>query len=125
MNKKLIYNFTPDGTCVECCPNCGDEIEECRLDGTTTCPEVLEEWSSWENLDSPEVKHTIMCGQKNVLPCSECKLLDFEAEVQRDMYLNSEDQSYIRSLFPNEPDSMICCDWDRETRCTVFPKEVI
>ena len=102
MNKKLIYNFTPDGTCVECCPNCGDEIEECRLDGTTTCE----------------------CGHPEVLPCSDCKLLDFEAEVQREMYLNSEDQSYIRGLFPDEPDSMICCDWDRETRCTVFPKEV-
>ncbi len=42
MNEKLIYDFTPDGTCVEVCPNCVGEIEECRLDGTTTCPEVLE-----------------------------------------------------------------------------------
>ena len=125
MNEKLIYDFTPDGTCVEVCPNCVGEIEECRLDGTTTCPEVLEEWTTQESLDSPEVKHIKMCGHENVLPCNACKLLDFSSEDQRDMNLNSEEQDYIRSLFPNEPDSMIDCDWDKETGCTVFPKEVV
>ena len=110
MNKKLIYNFTPDGTCVECCPDCGEEIDECRLDGTTTCE----------------------CGHPEVLPCSACKLHDFGFEVQRDMYLNSKEQDYIRSLFPEggtwglgSGDSSIGCDWDRQTRCTVFPKEEV
>ena len=123
MRKELIYNFTPDGTCVEACPNCGGEIEECRLDGTTTCPLEEDEWSEWNNLKSQEVKVTLMCEQKNVLPCSDCKLHDFGFEVQREDYLTSEDQSFIRSLFPGEPDSRICCDWDKETGCTVFPKE--
>ena len=125
MRKELIYNFTPDGTCVECCPNCGGEIEECRQDGTTTCPLEEDEWSEWNNLKSQEVKVTLMCEQKNVLPCSDCKLKDFGFEVQREDYLSPEDQSFIRSLFPSEPDSMICCDWDKGTGCTVFPKEAV
>ena len=128
MNEKLIYDFTPDGTCVEACPNCVGEIE-CRLDGTTTCPEVLEEWIEDDFLNLE--KHRIMCGQENVLPCSACKLHDFGFEVQRDMYLNSEEQDYIRSLFPEggtwgsgSGDDSIGCDWDKETGCTVFPRGV-
>ena len=56
----------------EVCPMCGVEVT-IKTDGKSDCPE---------------------CGQKEVLPCSMCRLAD---EFK--------------------------CDWNTETRCTAFPKE--
>jgi len=70
-NNKYIHE-TKNNLADEACPNCGTE-NKIKLDATSTCLE---------------------CGQKEILPCSECKLLETGD-----------------------------CDWNSKTGCTAFPKK--
>lgn len=67
-----IYIYE-EGETQEICPECGVEVSV-QTNGKSDCPK---------------------CGHKEILPCSQCKLLD-------------EDK----------------CDWNEETRCSAFPKQI-
>lgn len=66
----------------EPCPECGVEVE-ISCDGKSPCPE---------------------CGAKNVLPCSECRILND--------YYDEDDGGSAPGP----------CDWDKWFGCTPFPK---
>ena len=74
--EEFTYDWTKFMTSaldVECCPNCGDEVE-IRQDGKSNCPE---------------------CGHKNVLPCANCPIL-------ATFFVCDWDEKTHCSVFPKE-----------------------